>query len=152
MKIEAIGWRINPQSGVIELIAKLPSTEEELVVEIPETKFGEIIANIPSLVEEKEIQRLLTLIYGVKEKRVMEISEADKRLKDLEEKQEKVREKMPTVKSKLELAALEAESRVLGTEKSLVDSKRHLIRMLTMEEADLRGKLAKAKSGRGRVS
>jgi hypothetical protein len=148
MKYEANGWRYNSGTGCIEFIIKVEG-QEDLIVEVPETKFGEIVDTLPSLEEEKEIQKLLKLIYEVKEKRVMTIAEIDKKLEELREKHSKLRERMSGATEKFQIMEMCAESKDLGTEKVLLDTKRHLIRMMAIDESDLRAKLAKIRTGRG---
>lgn len=147
MKIEATSWRHNSDTGCIEFLSQVEG-REEIILEVPETKFGEIIDTLPSLVEEKEIQRLLNLIYEVKKKRLMTVSEIDEKLEELRTKHSKLRERMSGATEKFQIMEMCAESKDLGTEKVLLDTKRHLIRMLAMEESDLRAKMARIRTGR----
>jgi hypothetical protein len=147
MKIEATSWRHNSDTGCIEFLSQVEG-REEIILEVPETKFGEIIDTLPSLVEEKEIQRLLNLIYEVKKKRLMTVSEIDEKLEELRTKHGKLRERMSGATEKFQIMEMCAESKDLGTEKVLLDTKRHLIRMLAMEESDLRAKMARIRTGR----
>jgi hypothetical protein len=49
-----ISWKLNPSTECIELIIKLPDNTDA-VVEVPETKFAEMIDSIPALEEEKKL-------------------------------------------------------------------------------------------------
>ncbi len=148
MKIEATSWRYNAETGCIEFLHHVEG-QEDTIMEVPETKFGEVIDTLPSLEEEKEIQKLLNLIYEVKEKRVMTISEIDTKLEELRKMHKDLRARMAKATEKFEILEMAAESKDLGTEKVLLDTKRHLIRMLAIEESDLRAKMAKIRTGRG---
>jgi hypothetical protein len=149
MDVEVKKWNYNPESAKLEIIVEQGEGKEPLTISISETTLHSIMSAVPAFQEEAKIQELLKKIYEIRERRIMVVEEIDKKLEDLRKEHKDVRSRLvKTGIGKLEIMALASETKDLAAEKVLLDTKRHLIRLLAVEESDLRARLAKAMVGR----
>lgn len=95
--------------------------------------------------EELKIKSLIEKIWKIREQRVLCCEEIDKQIEDLRRKHREAREKLIMSQTKLEVQMWTSVIKSLVGEKQLLDAKRHLVRLLHTEEADLQLELAKLK-------
>jgi hypothetical protein len=153
LEINASNWRYNSEKGVIELLVSIPNQTEELVIIVTETALSEIMDLIPSLQEERQIRDLLNKIKNIQQQRLLTIEDIDKKADELRNLHAKIRDELsqPNI-SKNDILAISAKSKDLSAEKAVLETKRHLVRMLAMEESKLRAELAKILVGRANAS
>lgn len=158
---DVVSWKLNPNTDCIELLVNLPSmtltyndnsTTEviQAIVEVPETKFAEMIESIPALEEERKLKKLLDTLYDVRKTRLLTVGDLAKECEDMKKNHEDLRKRLQACKDKTTLFALTAESKDLGTEKVIIDTKRHLIGLLIREEGKIRADIAKQQAGRNK--
>jgi hypothetical protein len=144
---DVVSWKLNPSTECIELTVKLPDNTEA-IVEVPETKFAEMIEMIPALEDAKKLKDLLDTLYKVRKDRLLAVDELGKECEEMTKKHEDLQKRLQGCKDKTTLFALTAESKDLGTEKVIIDTKRHLIGLLIREEGKIRADIAKQQAGR----
>lgn len=148
MKItDVISWKLNPETDCIELNVVLPD-KTQAIVEVPETKFSEMIDSIPALQEEKKLKSLYDTLVKVRETRLLTVGDLAKECEDMKAKHEDLRNRLQSCTDKITLFALTAESKDLGTEKVIIDTKRHLIGLLIREEGKIRADIAKLQASK----
>ena len=142
-----VSWKLNEQ-GVIDITIKMPD-QTDAIVQMPETMFSEMIESIPALEEEKKLLKLLNSLYDIRQKRLLIIDEIATLIENKIKQHETVRKNMEKSDiTKTEIFALTAQSKDLGLEKVLLDTKRHLCGLLIREEARIRADIAKLQAGR----
>jgi hypothetical protein len=144
---DVVSWKLNPSTECIELTVKLPDNTEA-IVEVPETKFAEMIEMIPALEDEKKLKDLLDTLYRVRKERLLTVEGLGKECEVMTGKHEDLQTRLKNCHDKTTLFALTAESKDLGTEKVIIDTKRHLIGLLIREEGKIRADIAKQQAGR----
>jgi hypothetical protein len=122
----------------------------QAIVEVPETKFAEIIDLIPALEDSKKLKDLLDTLFRVRKERLLTIEELSKECEAMTKKHEDLQGRLKSCSDKVTLFALTAESKDLGTEKVIIDTKRHLIGLLIREEGKIRADIAKQQSVKDR--
>jgi hypothetical protein len=131
---DVVSWKLNSDTDCIELTVVLPD-KSTAVVEVPETKFADMIDSIPAL-DDIRIKRLL----GVSDLAV-ECETMNKKHEDLQLRFQKCTDKTT-------LFALTAESKDISSQKVIIDTKRHLIGLLIREEGKIRADIAKLQANR----
>lgn len=118
----------------------------ELFISIKTLK--EMIEKIPVLKEEQRIQDLIDEIHKLRVKRVLTIEGIDKQIEVLGKKQVDAQTNLKNSSTKLDMMIHANIVKSISAEKQLLNERRHLVRLLHIEEGDLRSKLAKILSGR----
>jgi hypothetical protein len=142
-----ISWKLNPSTECIELIIKLPDNTDA-VVEVPETKFAEMIDSIPALEEEKKLKKLYDTLFDIRIKRLLGVSDLAVECETMNKKHEDLQTRFRSCADKTTLFALTAESKDLGSQKVIIDTKRHLIGLLIREEGKIRADIAKLQASK----
>lgn len=145
--IDVISWKLNSQTDCIELMVKLPDNTQ-VIVEVPETKFAEMIDSIPALEEEKKLKQLYDKLYDIRMNRLLGVSDLAGECEAMTKKHEDLQKRLQGCMDKTTLFALTAESKDLGTEKVIIDTKRHLIGLLIREEGKIRADIAKLQASK----
>lgn len=141
MKI--VRWRYDSEKNTI--LFSLDTGEE---LELPFDIFEEIVNVMPAFDEEKQIRETLREIYEVRKRRILNIEEIDTEVEKLREEHQNVRKELSAGPKKTEIFALSGRIKSLASEKTMLDTRRHLTKLLFQEEMDLRAKLAKILAGR----
>ena len=129
-----------------EPIAKPKSPVKALVEEWTEEIQSQIQPREMS--KEERIKFLLDEIFRIRRERLLIIEEIDKQIADVMDKLRDARSKLMNAGTKLEVQKWMAYIKSLTSEKTALDSRRHLVRMLHKEEARLRLELAKLETGK----
>lgn len=143
-----ISWKLNPDTQCVEFKATMPETNQEITIIVPESKFSEIVQMVPSLEEERQTLAFIKQIQDIRTKQLLTVDEVNKLADDLRKKHDDLRKRLqnPNIQ-KNEISSIAVESKDLGTEKVLIDTKRHLVGLLMKEEQRARVELAKRKAG-----
>jgi hypothetical protein len=144
---DVISWKLNPETECIEFNINIPNVGQA-IVEVPETKFAEMIDSIPALEEEKKLKNLYDKLYDIRMKRLLGVSDLAGECEAMTKKHEDLQVRLQKCTDKTTLFALTAESKDLGTEKVIIDTKRHLIGLLIREEGKIRADIAKLQSSK----
>jgi len=154
---DVVSWKLNPATDCIELTVNMPKSAipevaqnepDQAIVEVPETKFAEMIDILPTLEDKKKLKDLLDTLYKVRKDRLLTIDALSKECEEMKKLHEDLRKRFQGCHDKTTLFALTAESKDLGTEKVIIDTKRHLIGLLIREEGKIRADIAKQQSVR----
>jgi hypothetical protein len=142
-----ISWKLNPSTECIELMVKLPDNTDA-IVEVPETKFAEMIDSIPALEEEKKLMKLYNTLFEIRTKRLLGVSDLAVECEVMNKKHEDLQTRFHSCQDKTTLFALTAESKDISSQKVIIDTKRHLIGLLIREEGKIRADIAKLQASK----
>jgi hypothetical protein len=148
-KVEFLKARYNSETETTEITFIEDGAEKLLTLK--DEYMHELIETVPLFNEEKEQRRLLKQIYEIIERRHLKVEELDKKIEALQTEHQDLRNKLSsTTIAKDKLAILRYASMIssLKGQKPLIDAERLLLRMLIIEEADLRAQLARREAGR----
>lgn len=152
--IEILNWRFNDKLNKFELLIEKDGKQETAVIS------AELIEAmhdlIPSSSEEKLIEDVLKAIYAVRKKRVLNVDKIDTQVEELRAQHKDARGKLAAIPvrgkgckgSKNDILRWNGIIKSLAAEKVLLGEKRYLTKLLAIEEADLRARLAKILAGR----
>ena len=144
---DVINWKLNSDTECIELTVVLPD-KSTAIVEVPETKFAEMIDSIPALEEEKKLKTLYDKLFSIRMERLLGVSDLAKECEVMNKKHEDLQTRFRSCVDKVTLFALTAESKDLGSQKVIIDTKRHLIGLLIREEGKIRADIAKLQANK----
>jgi len=153
-EVEEIAEKV--QQGLKERLTREPEERrkppilEEIIEETIEEKEKQLILEqkAEDMSREEQIKYLLSEIFRIRKERLLIIEEIDKQIADVMYKLREARSKLMNAGTKLEVQKWMAYIKSLTSEKTALDSRRHLVRMLHKEEARLRLELAKLETGK----
>jgi len=119
------------------------------VVSISQDSFIAMIKTLPEFDEEFQIRELLKKLWEIREKRLLTYDKLDKEVDDLRAQHKTIRGDLATAKDRLRVLALMGMTKDLAAEKVTLGERRMLIKLLGIEEANLKGQLAKILVGKG---
>lgn len=143
MRFKASNWKLD-EGKIIALVERETGTDE---VEIPMNLLKEIILEMPPS-EEKQIREVIDLIHEVRKKRALLIDKIDERIEDVISREKDAQKQAFAAPDKLEVKKIDAVIKSLKGEKTALDSRRHLCRLLYQEEGELRARLARLLAGK----
>lgn len=148
---KSLNWIYNPENNVLEVSFEIESSDgiiETKILEIPETSLIEMSALVPALSEKQKMVEMLNLIYKIQEEQLLTVDGINSELSELIKEHTSVREELSQGNlTKEDILALSTKSKDLTGVKTVYAERRHLIKLLTAKEADLRAKLAKMQAG-----
>lgn len=144
--LQFIKAKYNPTTCTTDLIFLENGIEK--ILPMTDELMHELIETIPIFNEEKAQRDILKKIYEVREKRILTVAKIDELIDEIREKHDDAQTKLKSVNDKLSILKWNSIIKSLSSEKTTLDTKRHLIRMLVFEEADLRAQLAKREAGK----
>jgi hypothetical protein len=144
---DVVSWKLNSDTDCIELTVVLPD-KSTAVVEVPETKFADMIDSIPALEEEKKLKKLYDTLFDIRIKRLLGVSDLAVECETMNKKHEDLQLRFQKCTDKTTLFALTAESKDISSQKVIIDTKRHLIGLLIREEGKIRADIAKLQANR----
>ena len=121
---------------------------EEVAEEVQQKLIEELKKEPEEMTREEQIKFLLKEIFRIRRERLLIIEEIDKQIADVMDKLRQARDNLMNSGTKLEVQKWMAYIKSLTSEKTALDSRRHLVRMLHKEEARLRLELAKLETGK----
>lgn len=153
-KIEIVNWRFNDKLNKFELLIERNGKQETAILN---AEFIEAMHDlIPSSDEEKLINGILKAIYAVIKERVLNVRKIDIEIEELRKQHTAARAALTAIPvrgkgckgSKNDIFRWNGIIKSLAAEKVLLGEKRYLTKLLSIEESDLRGRLAKIIAGR----
>lgn len=142
---EARKWRFNEQTNSVEIVIDENGTEK--ILTLPKEDFLQVIETMPEFIEEKMIYELLVKLYKIKEQKMLSIADINKHCTDLTKIHENIRTELKTA-DKIQILRLSAASKDTANEKVVLDEQRQLVKMLTVEEARMRARIAEIRAGK----
>lgn len=137
-------WKFNHETKSVEL-----TLETGVVISVPEDIFVNVIKTLPEFDDEYQVRELLKKLWEIRERRLLTYDAISKEVQGLREQHKKIREKLDTTVDKARIFALSAQTKDLGAEKVVLAELRMQIKLLGLEEANLKGQLAKILVGKG---
>lgn len=142
--MNASNWKYNHKTESVEI-----TMDTGDIVVIPKDTFINVINIMPEFDDEYQIRELLEKLWAIKQRRLMLYEELDNEVQKLRILHADIRKSLSTAKSKMEVYRLSAQTKDLAAEKVLLGEKREIIKLLNVQEANLKGQLAKIIVGKG---
>jgi len=148
---QILNWRFNDKLNKFELMIEKDDKQETVVLNV---EFIEQMHElIPSSKEEELIKDVLKAIYHIRKKRVLNVDDHCEEVDKLRKLHDEARTALKGISAakkggKNEILKWSSIVKSLAAEKVLLAEKRYLTKLLAIEEADLRGRLAKIIAGR----
>jgi hypothetical protein len=119
----------------------------EKVLNLTEEMTNEMIDTIPLFDEQKEIKKIMKTIYDGMHERMLSALEIDKAIDRIQKDHEDARNRLAGAKTKIDVAKWSAIVHSLASEKATLDTRRHLIKLMELEESRLWAKLLEIQHG-----
>jgi len=142
-----LNYNYNSDEHVIEITASLDNGDID-IVQIPDSVIIEMTSIVPALAEEKMAQDLLKKMYSMKEEQRLTVEYICQKIEEYEKLHEEIRDELSVPNlTKEEISALTAKSNDLSKVKTLLDTKRHTVKLIDLQIAALSTKIAKIQAG-----
>lgn len=143
MRLEATNWKLDGEKIII-----LVQQEEEITeIEVSVAFIKEIILEMPPS-QEQQIRQLIDMIHEVRKRRILTVEDIDKKMADIIDREQEAQKQAMAAGDKLEVKKIDAKVKSLKGEKTALDSRRHLCRLLYQEEGELRARLGRLLAGK----
>jgi len=137
-------WKFDEANKKFVILVQLDS--EQIEVEITGDSLKQMaMANVPT--EEKRINELMDQIHDIIKKRLLTADKIAEDLAEFTKEANDIAKQFDQAKSKIDTMICNGKLKVVDVKRANIDKKRHLIKLLTLEEAALRLKLERLKRG-----
>ena len=143
MRLKATNWKLD--GGKIVVVNQ--QGDKMIEMEIPIEFVKEIILEMPPS-QERQIRDLIDMIHAVRKKRILTVEDIDKKMENLITREQTAQAQAMAAVDKLDVKKVDAVTKSLKGEKTALDSRRHLCRLLYQEEGELRARLGRLLAGK----
>jgi len=144
-KIVATNWKYDETTAKFTLLAQLENGEQ-VEIDVSKDAMSQMIGTvIPN--EEKRIAELLNQIYNIVQKRLLTTDKIAEEFEELKDEAEDIKKEYDKCQNKTDKLICDGKLKAVDTKRATVDKKRHLVKLLMQEEAQLRTRLFKLKRG-----
>lgn len=130
--------KFNHETRSVEL-----TLETGVVISISEDAFINVIRALPEFDDEYQIRELLKELWRIRRDRLLTYEELDKKTEALLSRFEENGQKLDNAQDKLEVFKYTSKTKNLSAMKVVFAERRMLLKQLALQEADLKGQLAK---------
>jgi len=135
-----VNYRVNDEKIILTSVDS--ETGDSTDIELPLDVFKQLVVDGPPT-EEKAIRAVLNEIRRIIKQRVLTIEEIDKKLEKIVKKHDDAQKALKGASDKIEVLKWGAYIRSLQAEKAILDTRRHIVKLMYQEEGRLRAELLK---------